>query len=42
MPLGRSFDCRSFFSRAVKDASPAPRIYLVVLFYCVVYYFFLC
>jgi hypothetical protein len=42
MSLSRSLDRCSFFSRIVVDASPASRVYLVVMFYYVVYYFFLC
>jgi hypothetical protein len=42
MSLGRSFDRCSFFSRIVVNAGSAPRVCLVPLFYCVVYYSFLC
>jgi hypothetical protein len=42
MSPGHSFDRDSFFSRIVVDASLAPHICLVIIFYCVVYCFFLC
>jgi hypothetical protein len=41
MPLGRSFNRRSFFSRIVVNMSSMPRAYLIDLFSCMVYWFFL-